>query len=54
LKEKHPTKQKFAKNKQISIKTSSKTSNLQVLKNAQIDKKTSPNSWENWQHWLYS
>jgi len=54
LNQKQPTKQKSAKNKQISIKTSSKTSNPQVLKNAQLHKKTSPNSWENWQYWLYS
>jgi len=42
LKEKQPTKQKSAKNKQILIKRSSKTSNPQVLKNAQLHKKNKP------------
>jgi len=49
-----PTKQKSPKNKQISIKTSSKASSPQVLKNAQLHGGAGPNSWENWQHWLYS
>ena len=46
MKEKQPTKQKSAKNKQISIKTSSGTSNPQALKNAP-PQKTSPNSRDN-------
>jgi len=42
LKEKQPTKQKSAKNKQILIKRSSKTSNPQISKNAQLHKKNKP------------